>query len=136
MNTEQALNAHLLANGELTAIVGPEGVFPTGVPSVEDDLPCVVYSRESTDVDSCLGGGGLRTVVFVLACLSSTWDEAKAIAEAVAGSFPAGLASLGDSFPVESVSVGDVSDQGRDEAVPVFRIDVKIEVRDNNEEAL
>lgn len=99
MTIEAGLNTHLLADSNVTGLVGAR-IYPLKAPQ-DADLPAIAYQKISGPRDETQSGpSGLVEARMQITCLGSTYSEAKSVAEVVRGSIDGFSGTMG------SVSVG------------------------------
>ena len=80
---QSALRTYLLADSEITDIVGSNGVYSFPAPQ-KADLPYILVSRTThTVVNNLLNAEGVRREEWQLDCLSYTTSEVETLQEAV-----------------------------------------------------
>ena len=125
MTIETGLNAHLLADGGVAAIVG-DRVYPINVPQ-DVDLPAVAYMRISGAPDYTHDGeSGLESARFQFTCEALTYSAAKGLALAVRAAI-SGYTGAMDDVTIGALLIENDRD-GWSEGfrAPVVRLDAMI----------
>jgi hypothetical protein len=123
---EEELRTRMLRDPEIVNLVS-DRIFPEIAPG-QLSLPMAVYSRvESTEEYTLDGQPYLEKVRVQYSCLDTSWLGARKLVDAMRNRAVASR-GLSNDIMIDSVYVVDVKDQGYNNDINSYQIDLDIEV--------